>query len=249
MILEPALFDHHPGIQSAFSTRIGGVSEGPYWSLNLGLSTGDEEANVQNNRQRFCERVGVSTDQLALAGQVHGSSVKQVSTPGLFPGVDGLVTTERDILLAITAADCAAVLMADDTTGVAGACHAGWRGVAGGVVVSTIRMMEHVGADITRIKAYISPCITVDHFEVGQEVAEKFDADVVVDWPNEQRPHVDLKAAIAKQLRLTGIVPENFAISPYCTYADNDRFFSYRAQEGICGRMLGIIGFRGKGER
>ncbi len=242
MILEPALFEDHPDIRGAFSTRVGGVSEGPYWSLNLGLSTGDEEANVLENRQRFCERLGITTDQLALAGQVHGSSVKQVDTPGLFPGVDGLVTTEQDIMLAITAADCAAVLMADDIAGVAGACHAGWRGVSGGVVVSTVRSMEHCGADVTQIKAYISPCITVDHFEVGPEVAEKFDEDVVVNWPDEQRPHVDLKAAIAKQLRLTGIVPENFEISPFCTYEDNDRFYSYRAQEGVCGRMLGVIG-------
>lgn len=242
MILEPALFEGRPDVRGVFSTRVGGVSEGPYWSLNLGLSTGDEESNVQKNRRLFCERVGITTDQLALAGQVHGSSVRRVETPGLYPGVDGLVTTERGIMLGITAADCAAVLMVDASAGVAGACHAGWRGVAGGVVVSTIRSMEHVGADVSQIRAYISPCITVDHFEVGPEVAEKFDEDVVVNWPEERRPHVDLKAAIAKQLRLTGIVPEKFEISAYCTYADNDRFFSYRAQEGVCGRMLGVIG-------
>lgn len=242
MFIAPTVFEEDSKLTAVFSTREGGVSNQAYASLNLGLSTDDKEERVLENRRRLCKRLGTSSDRLAIAGQVHGSKIKEVSEPGLFPGYDGLVTTRPELYLAISAADCAAVLMADLQTGVIGACHAGWRGAASGVVGNTVNAMKMLGAHPHQMRAYVSPCISVEHFEVGSEVAEQFASEVVVYPPNKEKPHVDLKASIARQLQEVGIAKKHLEVSPYCTYADNDRFFSYRAQDGTTGRMMGIIG-------
>ncbi len=239
-----SFFDDLPGIVAGFSTRSGGVSRAPYASLNLGLSTDDAEAHVAENRRRLFEAAGFGPDRLAIAGQVHGVEVRAVNRPGLYPGIDGMVTRTPGLLLCISAADCAAVLLADADAGVVGACHAGWRGAAGGIVPRTVDALEALGAAAGRLHAYISPCISRTHFEVGPEVAARFDPAFVDHRPGAPRPYVDLKAAIAAQLEEAGIDPGSIDVSPHCTYARTDIFFSHRAEMGVTGRMMGFIGKR-----
>ncbi|MFQ5570168.1 MAG: peptidoglycan editing factor PgeF [Rhodothermales bacterium] len=243
--LQPALFDGLPGIVAGFSTRLGGDSVAPYDSLNLSLSTGDDATRVQENRHRLFEAVGFSIDQLALAGQVHGAQVQVVAGPGRFPGTDGLVTQAPGVLLCISAADCAAVLLADAEGCVVGACHAGWRGAAARIVVRTVAALERLGADAARLRVYISPCISMKNFEVGPEVAARFDPVFVQANPGSVNPHVDLKAVITAQLEETGVAPAHIEVSPHCTFAETDTFFSHRAENGRTGRMMGFIGMRG----
>jgi hypothetical protein len=173
---------------------------------------------------------------------VHGTTVRTVDSPGHVPECDALVTTTPDLLLCISAADCAAVLLADAEARVIGACHAGWRGAAGGIVGTTIEQMVDAGARPLQLHAYVSPCISGDRFEVGPEVAAQFDDAVVLHPPNQAKPHVDLKDSIVRQLTAVGVPASHVEVSPHCTMGETDLFFSHRGENGTTGRMMGCIG-------
>lgn len=239
--ITPRILEDLPGITAGFSFRTGGASEGPYASLNLGLSTDDDAARVHENRRRLFEPLGISVDRLVIAGQVHGRDVHVANEPGLFPGFDALVTTDRDLTLCITSADCAVILLADEFAGVVGACHSGWRGTVADVAGATVRKMTEIGAVGHRVRAYVSPCISVDHFEVGDEVAARFSQDYVARRTDWLKPHVDLRSAIGGQLVRAGLRGDAIEISPHCTFAETDTFFSYRAEDGTTGRMMGFV--------
>lgn len=242
-ILTPDALSDLQGITAGFTLRHGGVSEGPFSSLNLGLSTGDESERVLENRRRLFRSQSVDVERLAIAGQVHGDKVLSVSEPGLYPGYDALVTSTPGVTLCITAADCAVILMADPAAHIVAACHSGWRGTVAGIAPKTLENMTASGAKLDRIRAYVSPCISADHFEVGPEVAEQFDAAYVAPPANGRKPHVDLKSAIRDQLIDGGLPEASIEVSSRCTFAETDHFFSYRA-ERTTGRMMGFIGLR-----
>lgn len=240
-LLRPAVFENAPGVRAGFSLRTGGVSSAPFDGLNLGRSTDDAPEAVDENRRRFFGALGFAPEQAALAGQVHGIRVRTVEAGGLHPGYDALVTATPGVLLCILAADCAAVLLADPDAHVVGACHAGWRGAAGGIVGETVQAMKALGADSARIRAFLSPCISRGAFEVGPEVAGQFALAHVSEGPN-GRPHVDLKGALLADLEALGVPPGAVEVSPHCTAGDAARFFSHRASGGRTGRMMGAIG-------
>ncbi len=242
MLLRPTLLGTLPGLAAGFSTREGGVSPDPYGALNLGMSVGDRREAVAENRRRFFGALGFQPEQAAIAGQVHGDAVRAVAEPGLYPGYDALVTNLPGLLLCITAADCAAVLLADPDARVVGACHAGWRGTVAGIAARTIRAMGQMGAQPGRMRAFVSPCISRDAFEVGPEVAAQF-APAFVEPRAGANPHVDLKRALHAQLVEAGLAHEHVEVSPHCTAGQPDLFFSHRAQHGRTGRMMGAIGY------
>lgn len=240
-VVRPTIFDNNK-VVAGFSTRHGGESGGDLTSLNLSKSVNDEPAVVDRNRKMFFGDLGLSVERLALAGQVHGVNVANADVPGLYPDTDGLVTSETGLVLCLTAADCASVLLADESTGVIGACHAGWRGAAGGIVGKTLDQMVALGARTTKMRAYISPCISVENFEVGEEVASQFPEKYV----NRARtkPHVDLAGFLEGQLVAEGIPVTSIENSRICTISD-DRFFSHRGDGGQTGRMMGCIALVG----
>lgn len=242
MLLRPDPLNAIDGVVAGFSTRHGGVSAPPYDTLNVGLHTDDDPDAVDENRRRLAAALGFASAQMVTAGQIHGATVHAVDAPGHVPRCDGLVTATPGLLLCITAADCAAVLLADPEARVVGACHAGWRGAADGIVPRTVAALAELGADPARLRAYVSPCISAERFEVGPEVAARFDAAVVRHPPDRDKPHVDLKAAIARQLRDTGVPDAQIVISPRCTMSETDTFFSHRGEDGTTGRMMGCIG-------
>ena len=126
--------------------------------------------------------------------------------------------------------------------GVVGGGHGGWGGAFAGAPANTIDAMTSLGAAPRRIHAYVSPCISAEAFEVGEEVAEQFADHVVIRnsaWP---RPHVDLKAELLQQLRTAGVAEANIQVDAACTASDTKRFYSYRAEGGTAGRMIGFIG-------
>lgn len=238
------LHEASPGVVAAFTPRTGGVSEAPFASLNLSVSTGDDEAHVEENRRRALAPLGFTPDAMAIAGQVHSTRVQTASAPGFFAATDGLVTDTPGVLLSFTAADCAIVLLADRAAGVVGGCHAGWRGAAAGIVAETVQALEALGAQPPRLRAYISPCISAKHFEVGEEVAAQFDVAHVHRPTDEPRPFVDLKSALQHQLTTAGVVADSIEVDPRCTAASTDTFFSHRAEHGQTGRMMAFIGMR-----
>lgn len=230
-ILRPAIFDGLAGIVAGFTTRA--------------FAPADESREA--TRQRLAAATGFG--EIAGVGQVHRADVALVREGGFTPEHDGLVTDRPDLLLTTVAADCALVLLADAEAGVVGACHSGWRGTVAGIVRQTVGAMEALGAKAERLRAYVGPCISTEAFEVGEEVAAQFDASVVVRRPEWERPHVDLRAELAAQLEGLGIAASHVELSDGCTMTETDRFYSYRAEGGTPGRMLGFIGRRESGGR
>ena len=220
-ILRPAL-NADPRLAAGFTTRAFAVMDEPLDSVRARLST--EEG----------------FDAVASVGQVHEARVAGVTSGGHVAAHDGLVTATPGVLLTVLSADCALVLLADPDAGVVGACHAGWRGAVAGVVGETARAMERLGA--RQISAYVGPCISAEAFEVGDEVAAAFPEASVVRRPEWPRPHVNLRADLSRQLAEVGI--SRVGTSEACTVGDVDRFFSYRAEDGRTGRMIGFIGLR-----
>jgi len=258
-LLRPQIFEDIDALCAGFTTRAGGASTGAFASLNMGLSTGDAPDAVRENRRRAARILGFSESDMAIPGQIHGAEVLHVAEPGLHAGYDGVVTDTPGILLAISAADCAAVLVADPDARVVGACHAGWRGAVGGIVQATVDAMKRLGADPHRLLTWVSPCISVEQFEVGEEVAQRFagltsgggagsapdPADRVVRRPGWQRPHVDLAGFIGDRLREAGVPGAGIQVSDRCTVGESETFFSHRASGGHTGRMMGLIGLPG----
>lgn len=179
---------------------------------------------------------------VASVGQVHGTAVATVRTPGHVADHDALVTDRRGLLLTTVAADCALVLLADAEAGVVGACHSGWRGTVAGITAATVEAMLALGARAEATLAYVAPCISAEAFEVGDEVAAHFGPHAVVRRPGWPRPHVDLRAEIARQLGASGVAPAHTEVSDACTATDRDHFYSYRAEDGTPGRMVGFVG-------
>jgi YfiH family protein len=244
--LIPAFAEQFPELIIGFSLRHGGVSPAPFATLNLGLSTGDRPEHVIENRRRLAQAVGFDVDQLTLAGQVHGVAVCRVEQAGLYPGYDGLVTRQAGLVLGITAADCAAVMFYEPERRLLGACHAGWRGVVGGVVENTLAALQALGGRVEALWAYMSPCIGLESFEVGPEVAAYFEPEAVHRRPEWPRPHVDLAGALVRRLRRAGVPASQITVTPCDTALQTQDFFSYRAERGQTGRMLGFIGLRPK---
>jgi YfiH family protein len=243
-VLRPRIFADVPSVTAGVSTRHGGVSGPPYDTLNLGRHVGDDPSCVEENRRRFCASLNTDPAWLATAGQVHGSTVRVIDAPRHEPFCDSLVTTTPGLLLAIATADCAAVLLADPVHRVAAACHAGWRGAVHRIAADTVATMAHCGAEPADVRAHVSPCISLEAFEVGPEVAARFDEAVVHrrdDWP---RPHVDLKAALRRQLADAGVPPDAIEVSERGTAQETDDFFSHRASGGTTGRMFGAVVLR-----
>lgn len=202
----------------AFSTREGGVSEGPYASLNLGRLTGDDVERVDENRRRFCAEVGADAARLALNRQVHSAQVHRAEAGSRGRPGDGLWTDEPGVPVLAMTADCLPIaLVRDGPPGVA-VVHAGWRGLLGGVVAAG------VGALGGTVRAAVGPAIGVCCYEVGPEVAEPlaraFGAKVV------QGRNADLRAAGERALRAAGV--RHVDHFDECTCCNPDRFFSHR---------------------
>jgi polyphenol oxidase len=213
----------------AFSTREGGVSEGRYASLNLGLLTADEPANVEENRRRLCAEVGGDSARLALNRQVHGTTVRRAAPGDRLERADGLWTDERGVPMLAMTADCLPVAVArtnGDTPALA-ILHVGWRGLADGVIANGVEALG--GCVAAAIGPAIGPCC----YDVGPEVAALFDGDLV------NGGKLDLWTGAELALRAAGV--EDIERADVCTACNPELFFSHRRDEGITGRQ-GVIG-------
>lgn len=242
-----------PGIAArhGFFTRRGGVSTGPYASLNCAWSGQDSREAILENRRRAAGAVGAELDNLIGLTQVHGPDVVRVDTPwrpGEGPRADAAVTATPGIAIGIVTADCAPVLFADAEAGVVGGAHAGWRGALSGVLEATLAAMEVLGADRRRIAAAVGPCIGQASYEVAADLRDAIlardpeDARFFADGRPE-RWQFDLAGYCARRLRDagTGTVEALFLD----TLSDEARFFSHRrrtlAGGGVIGHQMSII--------
>jgi YfiH family protein len=237
-----------------FFGRRGGVSVGEMAGLNVGYGSSDDREAIATNR-RLAVAAVLPDAELATVHQIHSAEVVVADRAwplGERPRADAMVTGTPNLLLGILTADCAPVLFADHDAVVVGAAHAGWRGALAGVTDATIRAMEKLGARRENIRAAVGPCIGQPSYEVDEAFRSRF----VEDDPHNARffvmgaagkPHFDLGAYVVHRLTAAGI-GEVEALN-LDTYAEPDRFFSFRRSthlgEADYGRQLSAIGIPG----
>ncbi|WCS28316.1 peptidoglycan editing factor PgeF [Methylobacterium sp. NMS14P] len=251
MFIEAPELSAHAGMRHAFFTRIGGVSEGLYASLNGGLGSQDAPERVAENRARMCAQLGLPPDRLVSLYQVHSAEVVTVGAPFAAerPKADAMVTRVPGLALGIATADCGPILFADPENGVVGAAHAGWKGALSGVIGATVSAMEALGARRSRIVAVLGPTIGPASYEVGPDFVARFRSDAPgmerFLGPGTRPGHAqfDLPGFILARLEEADI-GEATALN-LCTYADPDRFYSFRRTthrgEADYGRLISAI--------
>jgi YfiH family protein len=231
-----------PSVRAAFTLRQGGVSPAPFDTLNLGAHVGDEAAAVAENRRRVRARLSLP-EEPAWIEQVHGVEVVCLDAAAQAAGTsvaDAAITRRAGRVCAVQVADCLPVLVSSGDGSAVAAAHAGWRGLAAGVLEAT---MKRLAADPWDLIAWIGPGIGPAHFEVGDEVRQAFlahDAGAADAFTINARGRwqCDLVALARRRLAALGIGAV-FG-GKWCTYADASRFFSYR-RDGRCGRMAALI--------
>ena len=216
-----------PGAAVAFSTRLGGVSEGPYESLNLGILTDDERERVETNRERLAAAADIDFESIAMGWQVHGTDVKEwdAQPNGELDKVDAHVTARDDLTLLVLVADCLPVALAGG--GRVAMVHCGWRGLAGGILARAVAHFDEPPA------AAVGPGIGKCCYEVGDEVRERFDARFA------DGRKLDLRAIADDLLRAAGV--EVIEHVDLCTSCRADLFFSHRRDAGVTGRQGGLV--------
>lgn len=241
------------GVGGLMSTRFGGVSVAPWDSLNLGIAVGDDPRAVATNRARFQQALGA---QPVFMRQVHGTRVLRLTAQHAHPDApieeaDACVTTEPGLACTVQVADCLPVLFAAPGARAVGAAHAGWRGLAGGVLEATLRAVcESAGCEPHEVVAWLGACIGPKNFEVGDDVLRAFNAD-----PNDPAADVgfsacfqptgrpgkwwaDLSALARCRLAAAGL--HHASGGSWCTVDGRSRFFSFR-RDGVTGRMAAAV--------
>ena len=238
------------GIRHGFFTRDGGISEGIYRGLNVGLGSNDDPEKVRENRRRVGAWFGLPLERLATAHQVHSPDVVVVKSEydGSRPQADAQVTASPGILLGVLTADCGPILFADPENRVIGAAHAGWKGALGGVLENTVDAMIALGAKRDKIRATLGPSISQASYEVGPEFVDRFLAanrDFQAFFTPSKKPgHAmfDLPGLTVRRLSEAGVTADSIGL---CTYAAPETFFSYRrtthAGEPDYGRQISAI--------
>lgn len=221
----------------AFTTRAGGISTSPYSSLNLALHVGDSPRCVRDNRERVFSALELDAAQAVVAQQIHSSFASVVTADdagrGSFShadtieGADALVTKENGLPLVCFNADCLLLALGDPQAHVLGVVHAGWRGMAAGVIENTVELMKEFGADTSRIHVAGSPSIGPCCFEVGDDVVQALGAEHVQSR-NGDKAMFDFRSAAKSRLARAGVAGERVAIEAACTCCSTDTFFSHR---------------------
>jgi len=229
------------GVRHGFTTRLGGVSQGRFESLNLGRTWGDAPACADHNLNLVATDVGFPVAQLCQVVQVHGTVVLPLTAPERRQReADGMVTTS-ELVLGVLSADCVSILLADGAGRVA-AVHAGWRGTVAGVAGEAVAALTSLGARKEHLRAALGPSIGPCCFEVKQDVAAAF-AQV---WATsvqrrDQRLFCDLWQTNRELLLRAGLLPEHIDAAPPCTCCDPRRFYSYRRDGAGIGQHLAFI--------
>lgn len=253
-------------VAALVTTRHGGVSTGPFATLNLGGKTDDDPNHVRENRKRAAALLEKDAKQLVFAKQVHGANIAHVPQGypgGAFDDVDALITNAAQTPIVILTADCAAIFLYDERHHAIGIAHAGWRGTVAGIAAHTARRMhEAFGTWPRDLIACIGPSIGPCCYEVGEEVIAAVGeslpdyADEILVEPdmasagsfraavNADHKHFDLWRANELILAEVGIPERNVETARLCTACHTDLFYSHRAEHGVTGRFSGILMLR-----
>jgi YfiH family protein len=229
-----------PGVVAVSTTRTGGMSDGPYASLNLATHVGDLDAAVDKNRALLMRRLDLA-EQPRWLNQVHGNRVVAAERITHPVAADAAVASALDVVCAVMTADCLPILLCDRRGTTVAAVHGGWRGLASGVIAAAVAALTSRGIAAADLLAWLGPAIGPAAYEVGEDVrnamrAAEAAAALTATIPG--RWHLDLYALARAGLRACGV--EDVHGGDFCTYAEPRRFFSYR-REGVCGRQATLI--------
>lgn len=248
-------------VKHGFSTRIGGVSEGIWDSMNLSFTRGDNEECVRENFKRMAEAIGVEADSLVFAVQTHTTNVRKVTIedkgkgiicPLDYQDVDGLITNEPGICLTTFYADCVPLFFIDPAHKAIGLSHSGWRGTVGKMGKATLETMaEEFGTNPKDVIVAIGPSICQDCYEVSEDVIDKFKevfrekywADLFYQKEN-KKYQLNLWKANEIILKEAGVLDENIAVTNVCTNCNSDVLFSHRATGGARGSLAAFMSLK-----
>ena len=270
MLIKSALLSALPEVRHGFSTRLGGISKGPYATFNLARDLGDDDAAVTWNLRHFKALAGFDPDrEVAQLIQRHGNVVRTISAndarhaEDIAEG-DALITFEPNTPVGIRTADCAPILVAclDHTERrvlAVAAIHAGWRSATANIVARTLEALEAGGAERAHMRAAVGPTIGARAFEVGEEVIEAARQSLGGRTPpmymaasnassasaasGSERPHLDLPGLVVAQLLLLGFSEHAIDAIGHDTFSERALFFSHRRDAGVTGRQLSAIAF------
>lgn len=250
------VLDAAPGVRHAFSTRLGGVSEAPFDTMNLSFGRGDDPARVRENFDRLCAAVGVRAEDIVMSRQEHHANIRNVTAADRGKGVtrerdytdfDGLLTDEPGLVLCTQYADCVPLLFADPVRGVVGASHSGWKGTVQEIGRVTVeRMVSDYGCRREDIVAAVGPSIGPCCFEVDEPVYARFAAMDVWDERCVRRVpegkfYINLWEVNHRILLAAGVREEHLNVGDLCTRCRPDVFWSHRATGGVRGSLAALI--------
>lgn len=256
----PALTETQAVIHG-FSTRLGGVSQGIYSSMNLSFTRGDEEEAVKENYRRIAEAIGFSYDSIVCSDQTHTTNVLRVgrkdcgngiTRPRPYTDVDGLITDEPGVTLATFYADCVPLYLVDPVRKAIGLSHSGWRGTVGKIGKVTVESMEkEFGCKPENIITAIGPSICMDCYEVSEDVANEFRNaypeekwSLLMENKGNGKYQLNLWEACRENFLEAGILPENIHMPQICTCCNPEFLFSHRASKGKRGNLAAFLALR-----
>ena len=244
-------------VTHAFFTRLGGVSEGPFSSLNTSYLVGDREEDVHRNLTLIGKAFAIPQERPVLMGQVHGDRICILDgdgpPPGSVPECDGLITDRPGVALGIRTADCVPILFADPVRRVIGVAHAGWRGTSLCIASRMVDLFEkHFSSRVENILTAIGPAIGVCCYQVDAPVYAAFSSRPGADsflhpCREEGKWMLDLASANRIELMERGVPAGNILSAGYCTACRQDLFFSHRASLGCAGRQINVLMLRDNG--
>jgi len=230
-------------VRAGVTTRAGGASVSPYATMNLASHVGDDPIAVQENRNRLRDHLRLPNEPVWLR-QVHGTVVVDAGTAADEPEADGAYTRQSGVVCAVLTADCLPVFLCDRAGSRVAVLHAGWRGLASGILEAGVKALGCAG---TELMAWLGPAISVEAFEVGPEVREAMvrhdpEAGLAFHAASKGKWRADLYQLAGQRLRAQGV--QNIQGGQFCTFREKERFYSYR-RDGVTGRMASLIWLAG----
>ena len=259
--LEYPLFQETGIVTSAFSTRLGGVSEGYYSSLNLSFDRGDDPARVLENFKRIGASMGVAVEDMVLSKQTHTTNVRVVTEEDKGKGVmrernytdvDGMITNVPGICLVTSYADCVPLYFVDPVKKAIGLSHSGWRGTVGKIGKNTVQLMqENFGSKPEDLLAAVGPSVCMDCYEVSEDVIEQFKEafekkywEDLFDKKENGKYQLNLWKANELIFLESGILPEHMAITNVCTHCNSKILYSHRTMVNNRGNLCAFLALK-----
>lgn len=238
-IIKPYIFNRFPEIISAVSTKVGLSREAPF-CFNLSENVGDDKTIVSENRKIFFELLGLDSKQVVYQNQIHSDIITVVEKGENCGESDALITSNQNLTLIVTIADCVPILLYDPIKKLVGAVHSGWKGTANKILLKTInKLQEQFGSSPEDLVAYIGPSISPANYEVGIEVADQFDKKYVMQ--RNEKLFLDVSNSNYDMLIECGVKKQNIQKSELCTFEMKNLFHSYRRDGNLSGRSFAVI--------